>query len=223
MSWWSKQLRELESVSSPSERLGRLRTVMRNEKIKSNQALLVEVSLYLVETLIREWAVHDSGTAEATKDRYTVEIMKIVKALIDSRSHILTNAASERLGAILKTLGFDQCFSNGFGHLMLADPEQLKQPLTFKPVKLFSSRTGARYDFMKISEDPIEWQLRVFGEFMDRSMDSTADPRVDFEPDAWQVRVLNAVDERSSLLVVGAYLFKQARTPFSCHVSSSSH
>jgi hypothetical protein len=37
---------------------------------------------------------------------------------------------------------------------------------------------------------------------MDRSMDSQPDRRVKFEPDAWQRKVLDAVDDNVSLSVV---------------------
>jgi hypothetical protein len=57
---------------------------------------------------------------------------------------------------------------------------------------------------MAIKEDPVIWQLRVFSEYMDRSMDSAADSRVSFQPDAWQREVLDCLDEpKTSLLVVG--------------------
>ena len=55
---------------------------------------------------------------------------------------------------------------------------------------------------MKIMEHPVVWQLRFFGDYMDRSMDSLPDPRVSFEADAWQRRVLDGIDQNKSLLVV---------------------
>lgn len=55
---------------------------------------------------------------------------------------------------------------------------------------------------MKITEHPVVWQLRFFGDYMDRSMDSLPDPRVSFEADAWQRRVLDGIDQNKSLLVV---------------------
>jgi len=57
---------------------------------------------------------------------------------------------------------------------------------------------------MHISENPVVWQLRLFGEYMDRSMGSRPDPRVSFEPDAWQRDVLDCLDMGNcSALVVG--------------------
>ncbi|KAF8749234.1 P-loop containing nucleoside triphosphate hydrolase protein [Rhizoctonia solani] len=42
----------------------------------------------------------------------------------------------------------------------------------------------------------------AYGTFMDRSMDSAPDPRVGFEPDGWQRKVLDRIDRSESTLVV---------------------
>ena len=55
---------------------------------------------------------------------------------------------------------------------------------------------------MTIEETPVRWQLRVFGEYLDRSFDSRPDPRVTFHPDAWQREVLDKLDRDESILVV---------------------
>jgi ATP-dependent RNA helicase DDX60 len=73
----------------------------------------------------------------------------------------------------------------------------------FKFIKLISKSKGTPlYDFFSIAEDPTVFQLRNFGEYMDRSMGSQIDPRVSFSPDEWQRRVLNAIDRNDSMLVV---------------------
>lgn len=48
----------------------------------------------------------------------------------------------------------------------------------------------------------LDFQLGFCGPFFERSFDSAPDPRVPFEPDAWQRRVLDAIDENKSLLVI---------------------
>ena len=49
---------------------------------------------------------------------------------------------------------------------------------------------------------PHEFQLDHCGPYMERSFDSAPDPRVPFHPDAWQRRVLDAIDAEKSLFVV---------------------
>ena len=82
---------------------------------------------------------------------------------------------------------------------------QPDRALAFGFIKLLKSKSHKPiYKFMTINEDPVVWQLRVFGEYMDRSMDSAPDSRVTFQPDAWQREVLDGLDEpKTSLLVVG--------------------
>jgi hypothetical protein len=46
------------------------------------------------------------------------------------------------------------------------------------------------------------FSLLHVGPYFDRDMDSQEDPRVQFRPDRWQVRVLDLLDRKSSLLVV---------------------
>ncbi len=47
-----------------------------------------------------------------------------------------------------------------------------------------------------------EFQLEHCGPYMERSFDSAPDPRVPFHPDAWQRKVLDAIDVDKSLFVV---------------------
>ncbi|KAK4047372.1 hypothetical protein OIV83_005419 [Microbotryomycetes sp. JL201] len=74
-----------------------------------------------------------------------------------------------------------------------------KGPKTFSFVSLSK---GNYEEFMKIKEDPLEWQLRCMGEFMERELDSRPDPRVNFDPDAWQREVLDKIDRDESMLII---------------------
>jgi len=94
---------------------------------------------------------------------------------------------------------------------------QPDRALAFDFIKLLKSKSHKPvYKFMAINEGPVVWQLRVFGEYMDRSMDSAPDRRVTFQPDAWQREVLDGLDEpKTSLLVVGERFQAQRHSRFS--------
>ena len=47
-----------------------------------------------------------------------------------------------------------------------------------------------------------QFQLQYCGPYMERNLDPADDPRVKFMPDAWQVKVLDALDEDKSVFVV---------------------
>lgn len=55
---------------------------------------------------------------------------------------------------------------------------------------------------LKLPIDIIEFQLRYCGPYMERCFDAAPDPRVPFSPDAWQRKVLDAIDANKSLFVV---------------------
>ena len=91
---------------------------------------------------------------------------------------------------------------------LLSATKSVDRRLGFRFIKLIDSKTDRLlHPFMAITEHPIVWQLLFFGQFMDRSMDSSPDRRVSFEPDAWQRRVLDGIDQNKSLLVVGKSLY----------------
>jgi Superfamily II RNA helicase len=105
---------------------------------------------------------------------------------------------------VLHALGF----GNYIAHLesTVVIDLSLDRPLSFSFVEVIrSKRKSPVYKFMPITEHPITWQLRLFGEYMDRSMDSQSDSRVPFEPDGWQREVLDCLDTNKSVLVVGEF------------------
>jgi ATP-dependent RNA helicase DDX60 len=123
----------------------------------------------------------------------------MVKDILDRGS--ISPAVSSILSSVLIALGFTQYLGITTS---TNSPSGDNRPLSFPFIKLIKTKTKAPlYEYMHIKENPIIWQLRLFGEFMDRSMDSKPDPRVAFEPDGWQREVLDAIDQNGSLLVVG--------------------
>ncbi|TGZ84201.1 P-loop containing nucleoside triphosphate hydrolase protein [Ascodesmis nigricans] len=55
---------------------------------------------------------------------------------------------------------------------------------------------------LNLEMSSIEFQLKHFGPYMDRDMDSAPDDRVPFEPDGWQRKVLDEIDNDNSVFVV---------------------
>ncbi|CDO68719.1 hypothetical protein BN946_scf184652.g46 [Trametes cinnabarina] len=134
--------------------------------------------------------------AEA-RDRYTVSIMCKVKDLFESKE--LFPTAVRKLAESLAAIGLEEYIDP------LAEAATVSKDdrqLHFDFVKIVKSKSGhAVHKWMRITEDPVVWQLRLFGEYMDRSMDSQPDPRVAFKPDAWQRKVLDCLDRNESVLV----------------------
>ena len=181
-------------------KISALRGLLRNPRTDTGW-LSVEVQLYSLHLTIQRWVAEPEPGAPAVHDRYTVSIMRVVKELYTH--DFLTETTLGVLASIMVALGFTDHIApleDDASHRLQPDRD-----LAFTFVKLLKSKSHKPvYKFMAIKEDPVIWQLRVFGEYMDRSMDSAPDPRVSFQPDAWQREVLDCLDQpKSSLLVVG--------------------
>ena len=176
------------------------------------------MDLYNINLQLLRWIAEPERDSSTIRDRYTVDIIRVTKNLYDRDD--LTPTVLAILESVLIALGF----SDHIPSLNSSAVERAKieddRPLTFDFVKLIRSKTKKPvkdFEFMHITEDSVAWQLRLFGEHMDRSMDSSPDSRVSFNPDAWQREVLDCLDQKDcSVLVVGMYCPHVNRRRCSC-------
>lgn len=213
--WWLEQLRQVEMLTTSENKMARLRGLLRNPRAGAGW-LSVEVRLYSLHLTIQQWIAERDPEEPTVHDHYTVSIMRVVKELYTSDS--LTAKTLGILAGIMVSLGFVNYVApleDEASRRLLPD-----RALTFSFVKLLKSKSKKPvHKFMAIKEDPVTWQLRVFGEYMDRSMDSAPDPRVSFQPDAWQREVLDCLDQpKSSLLVVGKRFQAQYHSRYFVHM-----
>ncbi|CAE6475433.1 unnamed protein product [Rhizoctonia solani] len=191
--WWKAQLKEIGALEDMGERFRRVDLVLQGKRAESGW-LSVEVSLYRINLVLESWIIHERKEDESVCEDHTVRILQAIHQLREHRS--LFPAASNILGQVLDVLGF--------GSLTPPRPAiQDERELSFKFVKLVKSKSGRLlHPYLRIKNSPIEFQLKAYGAFMDRSMDSAPDPRVGFEPDGWQRKVLDRIDQNKSTLVV---------------------
>ncbi|KAG5652595.1 hypothetical protein H0H81_004426 [Sphagnurus paluster] len=192
--WWKQQL-DLMAQLSTVQKIKQMEALSRNKR--ANERLIGgEMSLFRIHLQLLSWIDEPQAASASTRDTYTVAVMRMIKEMVDRR--LITTTIRAALSTVLQALGFGPAYVTSM--LVANDPDA---PLQFKFVKLIRSKTKAPYhDFMHIVEHPVVWQLRLFGEYMDRSMDSAPDSRVYFQPDAWQRKVLDSIDANRSLLVV---------------------
>lgn len=198
-SWWRDQVEMMIKMPN-ADRPIHLDAISRNKR-SQEPSIAVEILLCRVNFKLQAWVDEPNPDSASVCDHYTVAIMRLVKEIYEHR--VMTPTISNTLANVLISMGFS-------GYFETLNAQYLREvigdrPLGFQFMKLVKTKTKTPiYSFMKITEDPVFWQLRLFGEFMDRSMDGQADHRVTFTPDAWQRDVLDCIDEGNSLLVVGA-------------------
>ena len=196
--WWRDQVDAMKNMSVPQRR-GHLDAISRNKR-GQEQRLSTEIELYRLNLELESWIEESDAESSPVRDRYTLIVIRTIQEIF--RKPTLTPSVLKVVATVLTVTGFSMYIdplNSQFSGLITED-----RPLTFDFVKLVKSKTSCPlYSYMHITEDPVVWQLRLFGEYMDRSMDSQPDHRVAFEPDAWQRDVLDSIDLNESLLVIG--------------------
>lgn len=156
-----------------------------NTDLKRN-TLEAEVRLYMLNALLHPWlqaCKNDDKTG-------ALNIAALIFAELTTFSKFnrpVTSTISKCLQTVTKELALPK--------LSMPAPEG-DRPLVFK----FALESSAKSLSLPISQN--EFQLLHCGPYFDRSIDSAPDPRVPFEPDAWQRKVLDEIDAKRSLLVV---------------------
>ncbi|KAJ6541715.1 hypothetical protein B0H19DRAFT_1239495 [Mycena capillaripes] len=193
--WWQKQLEDMSRLST-NQKVESIQSMFRNKR--SDEPMIgLEMRLYFLHLMLQQWIESSDRESAPVREKFTLAIMKEVKVITDRKA--LTPFALDVIKSVLTAIGFGDYSSTLLsGAVKLPD-----RPFAFPFVELLKSTSKKpRYKFMAITEHPVTWQLRLFGEFMDRSMDSAYDPRVSFKPDAWQREVLDCIDENFSILVI---------------------
>ncbi|KAG8802433.1 hypothetical protein FRC17_006414, partial [Serendipita sp. 399] len=205
-SWWKNRLEDLKNIAELKERIEMLDLQLKNNRrVETDPKLAANVWLYRINCECWHWIENPSRTEPDVKDGYAIRLVKMVRGMKQYLS-VLTPTMTKCLWSVMEVLGFDDYVqvipppAKGAVDKKLGwDFIQFYRPL--KPNQKGGEVVNA-YPWMAIGEDPTDWQLRAFGEHMDRSFDSQPDDRVKFEPDKWQRDVLDKLDRNESVLVV---------------------
>jgi superfamily II RNA helicase len=186
---WSVYCEGLEKQSDLAARYNKARQYLIGLNTEAKRRTLEpEVRLYMLNVLVEMWIIN---CKKADKDDGIY-----IAALIFDTVRSFCN-----LPSVTKTIA--ACLKGTIEELELP-PLQIptaqgdrKLPFKFS----LNDDTTARPD-LALNLSPEHFQLLHCGPYFDRTMDSAPDPRVPFEPDAWQRKVLDEIDARRSLLVI---------------------
>ena len=151
----------------------------------------IEVQLYQIQTLLQILkslskegnSKGGDGSHRASMDGVYALLWTTAKnlSMLPLHQHII-----DKMDGCLKTLELPNLHFSS-----TADPQKLSfEPNLSVPAE-FAVRMGAK-----------KFQMTLCGPYMDRNLDSAPDPRVPFEPDAWQRKVLDEIDADRSVFVV---------------------
>lgn len=146
-----------------------------------------EVRLYRIMVLQSMWAKHCREGRKEAGYPLVAHLFDDARKVLSSRG--LTLVAKKTLQAIFAGLG-------------IAIPPSPKAAPVDKKLNFITKWTGKLDEDTTVEMTSEEFQLIHFGPFMDRNMDSAPDDRVPFEPDGWQRRVLDEIDQDNSVFVV---------------------
>lgn len=185
---WRVTCENLEKEPTPVARFQKAKQYLTtlNSEFKRN-VLEAEVRLYMLNTQLIMWVA-------ACKNNQKKENQHIAALVFDS-----LNNFSRLRRPITKTIAV--CLDKTFKELSLpkiplpAPESDRKLAFTF----VLSNLSGVS---LTLPTSITDFQLVYCGPYFDRSMDSAPDPRVPFDPDAWQRKVLDEIDAKRSLLVV---------------------
>ena len=186
---WRFQLDDMRYIQSDRVRYEKVEAYLKGLSSEKRKVIGSEVELYLLNILLKMWSkVHRA----ATKDEH---LSSNISSLMWNHINCLGNGEQPLTQTVFSCLQ-SSCKSLGFPEPSSTAEKLLDRKLSF-PFLLKTADTSLR-----VTKDPVEFQLANCGPYFDRSIDSAPDERVRFNPDGWQRRVLDLVDANKSIFVV---------------------
>ncbi|KAH8927575.1 P-loop containing nucleoside triphosphate hydrolase protein, partial [Atractiella rhizophila] len=188
--WWKSQLEALTPLDIELQ-LQRVDALSKNKRTQETSWLRIELGLYRIHLLISRWHATHKRISNTTEDDYRVQILRHVLDILKQKSSLCPSYLRP-IRKVLEAMGLESLL---MAREATISTEAEDRQLSFKFLKL-------PQPFLHITdEDPWVFQLRIFGEYMDRSVGGQPDPRVTFQPDEWQREVLDRIDRHESMLV----------------------
>ena len=181
---WKLQKAQFETAEADSEqKYLAAQAYLSSLSLEKSKLLSNEIGLYQARALVWLWRT----ACKARRDNEGLHILAIIAHLLlqVSSSKLTTKAEAARAASIAKSLGFPLTFPA---------PNQDSRNLTID--------WSPPADIQALTIPWTEFQLRYYGPYMSRDMDSRPDDRVPFSPDGWQRAVLDELDADNSVFVV---------------------
>ncbi|KAF0322393.1 DEAD/DEAH box helicase [Colletotrichum asianum] len=186
VTFFAQQCQDFNKIQSPAKRYLKANRYMLGLSDQDRQTFGGELLLYICETLLEllgEPPFIGRDMSIIALLRSHLSLMNTVPLTKPTRRHLESLAHAMRL----------------------PPPPSSDSTAIDRPIP-FASKTAIAKEVMKrgFFEEKAarKFQLEHCGPYLERSFDSAPDGRVPFAPDAWQRKVLDAIDEDKSLFVV---------------------
>ncbi|KAL1297753.1 hypothetical protein AAFC00_006291 [Neodothiora populina] len=183
---WHTVAKNLGAERELSVRYAKLKDYQTNLSEDRRALFGAEVGLYMLSTLLEHW-INVGRVKDADKGLgLAASIWHHLRSI--QRQGSLTKTIVAKLELTKTTMGLP---------VVLPEAPDTDRAL---PFKFALPLTKGEPLSIKLSSK--DFQLLHCGPYLDRSIDSAPDPRVEFEPDGWQRKVLDGIDANKSLFVV---------------------
>ena len=189
---WETARRFFDSDNFPRSRYAKAKAYLNGLAENKQKHIKAEVEFYKLCALF-EIFQKSASTEQAKKLSPGDDTLGVSAMLWDSIRKLasinnLTKTIVDTAQQIVTTIGLPA--------VDFPAPESARQ-LSFTPSVRISSAPK-----LPLASEPKDFQLLHCGPYMDRNLDSAPDPRVPFEPDGWQRKVLDELDADKSVFVV---------------------
>ena len=184
---WHTVCKAIDAGDDPRAKFSKAKAHLTSLPSASRDVVAAECQLYMVSCLLQQWI----AVCKKKEKEQHLELAALIWSVcgqVLSNEH-LTKEVVSNVNLTVNTLGLPPVISKASDSL----PAR-KLAFTFAlPTTVHGISVGLP------SKD---FQLRYCGPYLERSFDSAPDPRVDFNPDGWQRKVLDAIDADKSVFAV---------------------
>ncbi|RMY56055.1 hypothetical protein D0863_13106 [Hortaea werneckii] len=189
VSAWQTVCKNLQADSDPRSRFNRARLYLTTLKSDWREIISAEVELFILSCVLEYWISACRQKEQVQRKEVCALIWFLASNITNSKG--LTRNIVGNIDLTVKTLGLPPV-----PRVPNADalPER-KLAFTF-------ALPASKVDGLSVDMPPREFQLVHCGPYLERTFDSKPDPRVEFNPDGWQRKVLDGIDANKSVFAV---------------------
>lgn len=184
---WRTVCKSIDVGDDPRSKFAKAKAYLASLPSASRDLVAAECQLFMVNCLLQRWI---ALSKDGMKDQ-NLELAGLVWSLCTTvlSCKNLTKEVVSNVNLTIKTLDLPPA------------PSTSSEPLSSRALP-YKFVLPTAVDNLSVGLPSKEFQLQFCGPYLEKSFDSAPDPRVDFNPDGWQRRVLDAIDAKRSVFAV---------------------